>query len=247
MINLFRFFDKKALRVLLYHKVVTDEKSDGLTVTTKKLTEQFHFIKNNGYTVIGLPDLLDSHRRGIALPSKPVLLTFDDGYRNNFTCLYPILKAFGFRATIFLIAETILPIAPAADESDFLQLTDLKNMDPEMVSYGYHSYSHQSYSHFTKAALAEDINKCMQHFENIGLSVLPCLAYPFGAYHKREPQKSGMVQVLQEQHIQLAFRIGNRVNPPGLPAPFFIERIDIRGDDSFHKFKQKLKFGNKIL
>lgn len=246
MINLIRFFDEKALRVLMYHKVINIGKADGLTITAKQLREQFHFIKQKGYNVISLQELLDYHGKGASLPYKPVLLTFDDGYRNHYSCLYPILQEFGFKATVFLIANTILLNASLESESDYLQLADIKNMDPETISYGYHSYSHQSYSTFTKAALKLDIKKCILHFEAAGLSMMPCLAYPFGAYHKKEPQKSGMLQVLQEAHIQLAFRIGNRINSSGLPSPFFIERIDIRGDDSLRKFKRKLKFGNRV-
>jgi peptidoglycan/xylan/chitin deacetylase (PgdA/CDA1 family) len=246
MINLIRIFDEKALRVLMYHKVINIGKADGLTITAKQLREQFHFIKEKGYNVISLQELLDYHGKGASLPYKPVLLTFDDGYRNHYSCLYPILQEYGFNATVFLIANTILLNAALESESDYLQLSDIKHMDPDVISFGYHSYSHQPYSSMTKVALSLDIKKCIQHFEMAGLRLKPCLAYPFGAYHNREPQKSGMLQVLKEHNIQLAFRIGNRINASLLKAPYFIERIDIRGDDSFHKFQRKLKFGNKF-
>jgi hypothetical protein len=55
------------------------------------------------------------------------------------------------------------------------------------------------------------------------------------------------VQVLKEKDLRLAFRIGNRINRLPVKEPFVVQRIDIRGDETFRRFQRKLKWGGKIF
>ena len=85
------------LPVLMYHNVVSDGKeTNSMTVTVSKLREDFAYLRDHGYTAILPRDLLS----GEALPEKPVLLTFDDGYVSNYMLLYPLLQEYGMKAVI---------------------------------------------------------------------------------------------------------------------------------------------------
>lgn len=82
------------------------ENSQGKHVQIQKFRDQVKFLKEN-YNVVSLDRVIDSLSKGQKLPSWPVVLTFDDGYRSNYSLAYPILKEFGILATIFLTTSFI--------------------------------------------------------------------------------------------------------------------------------------------
>ena len=63
------------------------------------------YLAAEGYTTITIDEMMDAYEHGTPLPEKPVIITFDDGYADNYENAYPILKKYGFKATIFLIYD----------------------------------------------------------------------------------------------------------------------------------------------
>ncbi|MBR5093890.1 MAG: polysaccharide deacetylase family protein [Oscillospiraceae bacterium] len=85
--------------VLMYHGVGDDLRpGEELVVRTEDLEAQLRLLLDRGYTPIWFSDL--KHADQIR---KPVLLTFDDGYRDNYTELFPLLRRYGVKATIFVV------------------------------------------------------------------------------------------------------------------------------------------------
>ncbi len=91
----------RGLPILMYHHVDPTRK-DALTVTAEQFAAQLRFLATAGYQSITCRDVVDHLEHGTALPARPVLLTFDDGYVNNLEYAYPLLVEHGFKATIFL-------------------------------------------------------------------------------------------------------------------------------------------------
>ncbi len=91
-------------RVLCYHDVQEDVrvKPDPFAVNTAQLVAQFAWLKENGFHVIGVDDVIAAREGKRALPEKAVLLSFDDGYRSTYTRVYPLLRLFNYRAVIAL-------------------------------------------------------------------------------------------------------------------------------------------------
>ncbi len=92
--------EARTLRVLMYHKV-NDQPENPVTVPTGRFAEQMALLKEFGYTVVGLDAVLDHYVEGAALPEKAVLITFDDGYRDNLENALPALQAHGYPAVLF--------------------------------------------------------------------------------------------------------------------------------------------------
>ncbi|HEY3426639.1 MAG TPA: polysaccharide deacetylase family protein, partial [Negativicutes bacterium] len=93
---------ERNIPVLNYHQV-EDNVNNPLTLSNQEFEEQMAYLHRHGYNSI-TPDQLIMHlRTGAALPDKPVLITFDDGYRDNYMNAYPIMKKYGFTGTVFLI------------------------------------------------------------------------------------------------------------------------------------------------
>lgn len=237
------------LPVLMYHKVSVTEAPDDLTVTVGQIENQFSYLLRKKYTTIFLSDLVECMNGTKKLPQKPILLTFDDGYKNNYSSLYPLLKKYGLKANIFLVAGFIRSDdIDIAGDSQFLHLDETRSMSNDTIQFALHSYDHKSYNDLTITEIEEDIRKCKSRLELLQIPYQPCLAYTYGAYPKKDPKKRNeLFNVMAANGIQLAFRIGNRLNKLPLGNKFLIQRIDIRGSDSPAMFKFILVAGKKIL
>lgn len=94
----------KAVPVLMYHHV---SPTPGLvTITPENFRAQMRWLAEHGYATIGCADLA-RFLAGEPLPAKSVLLTFDDGYLDNYVYAHPILAEFGLKAALFLITGSI--------------------------------------------------------------------------------------------------------------------------------------------
>jgi len=93
-----------SFRVLCYHDVQEDVRvePDPYAVDTAQLVAQFAWLKENGWRVVALDDVIAAREGRKPLPDKAVMLTFDDGYRSAYTRVYPLLKLFGYPAVIAL-------------------------------------------------------------------------------------------------------------------------------------------------
>ncbi|MBQ7098036.1 MAG: polysaccharide deacetylase family protein [Clostridia bacterium] len=90
---------------LMYHCV--DENINDVTISQANFRKHLEVIKENGYTPISVDELIDFVNNGTVLPTKPVCITFDDGYMDNYLNAYPLLKEFDFKATIFAIGSSV--------------------------------------------------------------------------------------------------------------------------------------------
>lgn len=233
--------------MLMYHKVTENGPVDFLTIRVNDLEVQFRYLLSRNYTPVLLSDLVNTVLHGHPLPDNPVLITFDDGYRNNYTLLYPLLKKYGMKVAIFLVPSYLQKSIDLQDD-EFLHLDDLHAMDPSLVEYGLHSFDHKSYRSLRSQELDLDIQYTKAWLLSKDIPFQPCLAYPYGACHKRNPLlKHSMANALRLNNIVLAFRIGNRLNPLPLKNQLLIQRLDIRGDAPFDKFVRLLHKGKSGL
>lgn len=91
--------------ILMYHNINDqyDPANASVEMSEEDFREQMETLKEAGYTTITFEEYLD-YENGLAeLPDKPIMINFDDGYLNNYTRAYPILKELGMKATIFVI------------------------------------------------------------------------------------------------------------------------------------------------
>lgn len=97
--------------VIMYHSVAPKGKTisnDWLTTDINLFEKQLKYLKNKNYKTISLKDLYDFKFKNKKIHGKPIILTFDDGYLDNYTFAYPLLKKYGFNATIFVNPSFII-------------------------------------------------------------------------------------------------------------------------------------------
>lgn len=139
------------LPVLMYHHLVPDEQEcNSMTVTEGRMDHDLQWLADHGYTTILPSDLLS----GEPLPEKPVLITFDDGYRSNYELLYPLLQKHQAKAAIALIVG--MQDNQWADQ--FLRWEECREMaDSGLVEFGSHTYllhnMDERYGAFTRGGI----------------------------------------------------------------------------------------------
>jgi hypothetical protein len=105
-------FGSEKVRILLYHRVLDLQREKnlyslpGIIVSVKMFDEHVKYLFKN-YNVISLENLVDSLKNNLPFPKKGVVITFDDGWRDNYSFAFPILKKYNLPATIFLTSGYI--------------------------------------------------------------------------------------------------------------------------------------------
>ncbi len=135
------------LPVLMYHSVLEEEERQGKYVISPALLESdLRYLQEHGYTTVSIAQLLAYVDEGEPLPEKPVMLTFDDGYYNNFLFAFPLLRQYNSKAIISPIAYWSGFYSDNTAEQDHplyshLTWAQIRQMtDSGLVEIGNHSY-----------------------------------------------------------------------------------------------------------
>lgn len=242
----------RKLRVLEYHSVSDNGFEDQITLSKEKFINQLKYLKENGYQTFVFSELENFEKNNLKLPSKSIVLTFDDGFPDNYDIVLPLLKEFNFKAVCFLVLGRIGRNIdwPGKYVRNEVVLLD-KNKITEMSShfeFGYHTFKHDNYSKMSLEEIQDDLNKCNEVIKKENLNVFPVLAYTYGKFYKKKDEKQKrFFDMLNKSGIKYALRIGNRINIFPFKSKYQIERIDIRGNENMDDFKKRLQFGRKKI
>lgn len=231
----------QGIPILMYHKVNPDPSVGGygLRVTPRVFERQMRYLKANGYNTISLTDVAGYYQSRKPLPRRPVVITFDDGYLDNYTYAYPILKKYNMTATIFVVANTIGGIndfdykAGRQPPNRMAGWKEIKEMDQGGLTIGSHTLNHPHLAEIdlgeARREIAESKNKLEQ---GLGRPVTT-FCYPYGSYNQSVAQlvrESGYVaSVTTEQGL------GRKDD-----GIYTLKRIRVRGDYSQQKFLYEL-------
>lgn len=230
------------LPILMYHNVTTDfRKVEGLTISVELLERQFQYLSKRKFKTHHFSDLEQINR----LSGRNVILTFDDVTVNQLQFAIPLLKKYNFKATFFVPFAFLGGVDgwnSGRVPEPIMSIEELKSLGG-LIELGYHSYLHRPYGNLSDSEIDEDFSKCFALCEQHNLKMYPVLAYPYGNFPKKEPEKSIFFEKLKSHNIRYGLRIGNKVNRFPFQNPYEVKRLDIRGDESLWAFKYKLYFG----
>jgi peptidoglycan/xylan/chitin deacetylase (PgdA/CDA1 family) len=229
-------FPKNRLVILMYHQIEKETHED-LTVSLRNIEKQFEYLNRKKYTSKFFSELPSPSK-------KNIIITFDDGYKNNYDYLPSLLKRHHLKTTIFIPTQFI-----QGGYKDYKMMTfeELRNLDKDYFEIALHSHSHQNFRNISEADAENDLKTNMKILEDEGIGYSKVLAYPYGKYPKKNPDKAFLFSTLKKSGITYAVRIGNKVNYFPSKKPYELCRIDIKGTDSLIHFKLKLIFGRLKL
>lgn len=171
-----------AVPVIVYHGIRPDYLGETAevkryTVLPETLDHELEYLRDNNYHVISLSALSKYFDEGVPLPEKPIVLTFDDGWKNQYTYAFPLLKKYGFTATFFIFTN-------AVGHKNFLSWDQIKEMDSAGMTIGGHTKTHPYLTKITDSvALEKEIRGGKKIIEeHLGHSI-ETFAYPFGLYN----------------------------------------------------------------
>ncbi|MFA9558162.1 polysaccharide deacetylase family protein [Evansella sp. AB-rgal1] len=239
----------KEVSVLMYHRVIDEDDlgenhfndNDELhsTIILKNtFEEQMALLHEHNYTTLTAKELLLFLKKEIEVPKNSVVLTFDDGFKDNYVEVYPILKNHDFHALNFIITAAITKRDPkyVANAYQYLSTSDIQNscdvFDFQSHTYNFHKRAF-SYSPYLIVKPEEEILEDIRNsITNLG-GRNRAFAYPYGAYDEKA------VSILKELDFEMAFTVIPELAKPGIHV-YEIPRIEVFETDTLKDFKRKI-------
>ena len=238
------------VRILMYHKFTENRtETDFLTITAGDFEEQIKHAQSIGFQFITSRQLAEFYAFGKPLPPRPLLVTFDDAYCSQLEIAAPILRKHAACATVFVPTKYVGTGSnwDGQNAAPILSAEELKQLDPSLFELALHTHAHVNYKNLPLADIERDVDDCLAFFDNHKMPFAPTFSYAYGGRPKNRKILRGLKKYFAERNILLAFRIGNRINSLKINDLYELQRIDVRGDESFEIFKKKLNFGRVKL
>ncbi|AOP36425.1 polysaccharide deacetylase [Leptospira tipperaryensis] len=197
--------------VLCYHHLAPEGgPMGGYNLHPNLLEEQFKFLKAAGYKPIRLDQFYAylSGKKPADFPEKPILLTFDDGSKTHLEQLVPLLKKYGFVASIF-----IYPTIISSGKKYYMTWDQLKTaLDSGVLDLGSHTLYHPKLPTMSRTLIRKQLLESKQILEaKTGRKVVD-LAYPFGLFDPR------VIEEAKAIGYRMAFTVNPGKNVPGTPV-----------------------------
>lgn len=172
--------------ILLYHNFVTtipktDPDNFNYINTPQSFEENVKTLLDNGYTFISMEELNAAYNGQIALSEKPILINMDDGYYSNYEYIFPMLKKYNVKASIYVVTDKI---CQEINGIKYLGWNECKEMQESgLVEIYSHSKRHVFYDKLPARAVRDDVIESYKVIEsNLGKKDFKAFAYPYGAY-----------------------------------------------------------------
>jgi peptidoglycan/xylan/chitin deacetylase (PgdA/CDA1 family) len=164
----------KSIPILMYHSIEY-EKDNGLRIPKEKFRAQMQYLKDNKFTPISLDELYNAMIFNKQIPEKPIVITFDDGYVDNYINAYPILKEFNFKATIFMVSGCI-------NSPSYLNENQLRELEQNNIDIESHSANHVRMNELNYEEQKNELSVSKSVLEKVLKKEIKYFAYPYGRF-----------------------------------------------------------------
>lgn len=239
-------------RVLMYHMVkdpVRGARFNGLRVAPKMFERQLHWLKRNGWQTYTLSELIET---GNNLPEKSVVLTFDDGFEDNFLNAFPLLKKYEFKATIYLVVDRHdrdWSVNKKKHHNDGELRAETKLKDDQiremvasgLIEIGGHTVTHANFLKLSDNEKKQELEQSKNVLESsFGVDV-KSFAYPFGLYQR------GDIHLVSRSGYTSAVTTESGIDSFPFSDRYQLKRIKISGKDNFLAFMLRIRGGRRGL
>ena len=217
--------------VLMYHSISNDKSH--LSVSVNNFENQLEYISNSGFNSISFNEI---HKN----INKPIIITFDDGYKDNIINALPILKKYNFVSTCFIVSDFIGE-SNKWDEGhksyvykELLTKSDLVEWLSHGMSIGSHGKSHMSLTTLNEAQIKDEIYNSKNIIQDFIGSNIDSFSYPFGQINNFSANKVKEVYEFGVTTVRSRFNTLKH-------KKFYIPRIHMSNHLSTFKIFFKLK------
>ncbi|MCN9243927.1 polysaccharide deacetylase family protein [Streptomyces sp. RY43-2] len=223
-----------AVPILMYHSVATDPTpaTRALSVTPEAFAAQVALLAVLGCTPVTTATLARSWREGAALPERPVLITFDDGYEGVHRHALPALARHSFAATLFVSTGWIRGDHDTGGGLDtMLDWDQIRELAASGVEIGGHSHTHPQLDQLTDDALADELRHCTEIItDELGTRPVS-FAYPYGYSNRRVRQS--VRQAGYHQSLAVGNALAHRRQ-----GPYALRRVTVRRTTGLAEFER---------
>ncbi|CAH0296757.1 Poly-beta-1,6-N-acetyl-D-glucosamine N-deacetylase [Pedobacter sp. Bi27] len=197
---------RKQVPILCYHQVRNWKVTDGKVgkdyiVEIQNFKDQMKMLADSGYHTI-LPDQLYAYlNTGAALPSKPIMLTFDDTDLDQFTIVRPTLDKLGYKAVYFIMTVSI---GKKGKFVDYMSKEQIKQLADEGNVIGSHTYDHKNFKKYAGKDWEEQLDKPTKKLEEITGKKMTEFAYPFGLWNAEG------IPELKKRGFRMAYQLSTK-------------------------------------
>ena len=249
-----KLWSRGQVRILCYHSVCdlpeTKDCMDTLNVSPTVFDQQMAFLSKNGFNVITMDQFIDYKYENRKYPPKTVIITFDDGYRNNYINAFPILEKYNLKATFFVVTGDIdsdkifhwlklgvQSLSHYRENKQYWLPLDRQNildMSAHDACFGSHTDSHCRLREIDKNKAVNELKISKECLEEILSKPVRCFSYPHG------DMSNSVKSLVKAAGYSAAVSIMAGSNT--LKSDFFeLRRIAISGQDSYAEFKRKVE------
>jgi peptidoglycan/xylan/chitin deacetylase (PgdA/CDA1 family) len=168
--------------ILEYHMVKDQVPADEYeyAVPVAEFEAQLDYLQAEGYQTITLLDYMKAKKGKFTMPKKPIILTFDDGYDDNYTNLLPLLEQRGMKAVVFMVTNEV-------GRPGYLTWAQLRDMEQRGIELGSHTANHQPLTILEPQMREDEVKLSKLLMEWNGLKTIFSFSYPNGAYDGEMP------------------------------------------------------------
>jgi len=233
------------LTVLVYNRIIDEEQLNephftnddtlqSTIVLTKEFEKQMAYLAKHNYTSLTGEEFYLYMQNKITVPKNSVLITFDDGYKNNLDTAYPILKKYKFTAINFIDTGHI-----TEKNNETMQDVTVHDLQKgsDVFDFQSHTYNFHQINEDGEAYLVSEKQSEIQ--KDIGISLVnlnkknAIFSYPYGEYDDET------IEALKQLNIKMAFTTEGNDARPGMDL-YKIPRKTILPDDTIEVFKKKI-------
>ncbi len=232
--------------VLMYHAFGTPgEPASRYVVPMRRFSQQMAYLQRMRYHVISVRELLRSYEANQPLPKRCVALTFDDGYADNLTVAYPVLRRHAFPATIFAVSTALGGCNNWDREGTLsgrplLSLPDLQEMQRGGIEVGAHTRTHPILTSLSSTQVREEVEGCRADLERDLDTPIAVFSYPHGAFN------ADVAVAVERAGFAGGVTVEEGVNTRDTDR-YALRRIEIFGTDTLGVFALKLWRGKSRL
>jgi peptidoglycan/xylan/chitin deacetylase (PgdA/CDA1 family) len=221
--------------ILMYHYIsVPPQKADrirmDLSVTPANFDVEMAYLATHGYTSVSLYDVYNALATGALLPAKPVVITFDDGYRDVYVNAYPLLKKYHMTGTVFIISDPI-----NSGNLAYLTWNMVKEMAQGGMSIESHSRTHPDMRNRSYEFLVYEILGPIEAITAYTGQTPHFFCYPSGRYD------AAVIRVLKSAHTWAAVTTQAGDSRHALSDAMTWTRVRVHGTTTLQQFAELVK------
>lgn len=224
----------RCVPILLYHEVGDDGPPNRARVSTGAFRAQMEYLRTHGYQVIRLDQVIAYLDGRTRLGTRPIAITFDDGYLDVYYNAIPILRQYHYPAAVFVTVHRPIQLPAPVQQIPRMSVRQWRELAESGFTIGSHGLTHPILTTLSNSEALREIRQSKTELERLLGRPVSFFAYPKGKYNMQ------IVNLVRQAGYTAALATGPGVNLPGT-SRWALRRLTVFGTLSLKQFARRLE------